>query len=835
MSLLNKTWRWSLILTAPIAFVFCIWLWNTLDRWQDFGLRHPTTENFTLERVGRMEAEHLIRLGKVLGTGSKVADRISESGLRAVQLFVPQSSIGALESELPDSGFKYKDASLVYGGGFQEVEVRFRGDSAYHWGYWKKSWRVKTRRDVLFEGMRKFNLVAPRTPEMLNNHLGHRLASIMGLIAPKSEVVPLILNGEFTGVYVLTEQLEESTVRRAGKMPGDVYSGDLAVREAFSGILPMLFENPTTWDKVAINNHFDANALDPLERLVAVLAGIDSEVNQEELSSLLDLEAFARFSAFEALAGTVHYDISHNWRLYYDPWRNKFVPIVWDPVAWTRGWRHKPWLRFRSDVISSPLHEALFRNADFLRQREQAFHQFFTEGTADKFLAEVAQIIDAVHPLVDIDPDIVYRLDVLAASEVHEALNELEEYIRLVFRKQKAVHLGGAGSGVDYATLGPDSWAVQISGRQQVERLTWSFMEPIRGPLRCRVSWTTVQGDHSVDLTGALSVSGSQVHLDAGLISNAIVVAPSMRAGDVKHNYLRHEPGYYEITIDGLPRGNILLDLVARFVGNRHRTARVRKSIRTSVMGATARLVPEVRLMEPTVWSGSVLIEGENFIQDLIIKPGTIVRLGPAASVIVEGRVRANGTKDQPISFIAAQQAMDPWAMVAIRGRGADGSTFQHCSFVGGSGQKKPLAEYSAMMSIHGVMDVRFKSCHFSDSQLVDDMVHGVYSEIAFIDCEFVNSLSDALDMDISSLVLDGCTFESSGNDSLDLMTTMAVVVNCRFLNSGDKGVSVGERSSMFLVQSEMQGCEIGVEVKDESVALLFNVDLLGNKIGINA
>ncbi|MDF1838072.1 MAG: right-handed parallel beta-helix repeat-containing protein, partial [Planctomycetota bacterium] len=128
-----------------------------------------------------------------------------------------------------------------------------------------------------------------------------------------------------------------------------------------------------------------------------------------------------------------------------------------------------------------------------------------------------------------------------------------------------------------------------------------------------------------------------------------------------------------------------------------------------------------------------------------------------------------------------------------------------------------------------------FESCRFADSKIVDDMVHGVYSEITFLDCRFIRSLSDALDMDISLLTMDGCTFEASGNDSLDLMTTEAVVTNCRFLDSGDKGVSVGERSSLFIVQSELKGCEIGVESKDESVALLVNVDLIENKIGINA
>ena len=101
----------------------------------------------------------------------------------------------------------------------------------------------------------------------------------------------------------------------------------------------------------------------------------------------MDMEAWGRFSAFETLARTKHYSKSHNWRLYYDPWRGKFYPLVWDPA----GWMAKP-EKVGFNVISSKLHRLLFRNGDFLRARNTALEEFFSLGLDALFLRSCFQI-----------------------------------------------------------------------------------------------------------------------------------------------------------------------------------------------------------------------------------------------------------------------------------------------------------------------------------------------------------------------------------------------------------------------------------------------------------
>jgi hypothetical protein len=152
-----------------------------------------------------------------------------------------------------------------------------------------------------------------------------------------------------------------------------------------------------------------------------------------------------------------------------------------------------------------------------------------------------------------------------------------------------------------------------------------------------------------------------------------------------------------------------------------------------------------------------------------------------------------------------------------------------------GSGLKTTRAEYSAGLSIHDVDQVVVEDCTLSDSQVVDDMVHAVYSTVEFRRCLFERSLMDALDIDISEALVEDCTFVESGNDALDLMTSTVAVVNCSMLQSGDKGASVGEDTRAFFVNCTMERCLIGIQIKDRSQATLANCAVLGNHLGIDA
>ena len=89
--------------------------------------------------------------------------------------------------------------------------------------------------------------------------------------------------------------------------------------------------------------------------------------------------------------------------------------------------------------------------------------------------------------------------------------------------------------------------------------------------------------------------------------------------------------------------------------------------------------------------------------------------------------------------------------------------------------------------------------------------------------------------MDISRGKVIDCEFIESGNDSLDLMTAKVVVNRTKILDAGDKGISVGEGSTLLVTESQFVRCFIGIEAKDTSRAFVYNSLFDDNKLIVNA
>ena len=125
---------------------------------------------------------------------------------------------------MPQSGYDYVKGRILIDGKLAKGDLKYRGDTFYRWAWDKKSMRIRTSRQTLFEGLRYVNLLSARSKEQLNNYLSYRLASLMGLVAPRTELVRVFINGKDRGVHFLVEQLRETTIRQANLMPGDLYS-----------------------------------------------------------------------------------------------------------------------------------------------------------------------------------------------------------------------------------------------------------------------------------------------------------------------------------------------------------------------------------------------------------------------------------------------------------------------------------------------------------------------------------------------------------------------------------------------------------------------------------
>ncbi|MBU0679585.1 MAG: CotH kinase family protein [Verrucomicrobia bacterium] len=831
-SLLQKGWKWSWAVTLPVSIVFLVWTWNTETRYWDFQVRYDCAPfSPTLFKVGRMEFQHM--MAKTWDSiRSHVSDR--RPALPTVDLLISEENINRLDQNLPHSGREYQKARMLYPDGeIENVKVKYRGDFAGHWGHYKKSLRIKTKKDRLLNGLRMINLVIPKFPEQMNNYLCYQLSDSLGLVTPASQMVNVRINGSNRGTHVLTEQIEEMTLRRNSRMPGDLYAGEIVGRDTYTGITENLFHHPRSWTKLAVNNHYPADSYAPLETLIDRMYD-DTDDGQRKMLEMLDLRKWADFSVLEILTQTIHYDRKHNWRLFYDPARFVFEPAVWDPTGWHPVWREMFKDHPKLDIMTSELQEALLRNQAFLFARYCAMEDFFTSGNDKHFFEVTDETADALLKVIPHDMDITRNFEYLPPSKAEAAVREFRGYVRSLFRKIEQAYLFDSPP-VRCARLESGALALQIDGRLPVRSVQLTYSQPPESVKSATVSYWRRGTNETVDVTGAVSVKGNMVVIAVPLMARYIpVMAGNLRVSPLTS--LETRPAYYEIKLGGSVNAADAIDIAVERRLSDMEDVEMADTLEKTGFDRETCIVNPAPLLPPVVWAGEVSITNTLHLdRDLIIEKGTTVRLSEGASILTKSKVRAEGTESDPIRFIPVSEEQAPWGCLALQGPGANGSRFTHCIFEGGSGFKTPLQEYSAMLSMHDLKDARIKGCSFRNSRIVDDMVRGVYSNIEFEDCTFENSLSDAVDLDICKAVFKHCSFLGAGNDALDLMSSRALIEDSLMKNSGDKGVSVGENTRAFIRNCVITGNVIGVQAKDQSHAMLVNVDLTGNGTALDA
>ena len=394
----------------PLLTLLTIWGVRTVDMYRDLSLRYlgdNRLNGITLHQVGVLQYQYLKQTFRIAALH---AIGVRPDNLPRIDLFVQDADIKKLESNRPISGKQYVSARLYNNDKFSRVKARYRGDFAWHWGFFKRSWRIKTKRDDLFMGIRKFNLIIPKTGFLYSNHMGYEMARLIGLIAPQSAMVNLSVNGRHRGIFLLVEQVSESTLRTQNRLPGDIYSGDeLFGLDVWYGLEP-LFESPGRWQKSAINNHYPDGHNEPIRALVAAVRSEDHQA----LAELVDLEAFALFNLWEQLALSKHIDDHHNWRLYYDPGRGRFYPILWDGLPWANYWLEDDWRdNWEPPVklIASKLMFVLHANKEFLRVKDHAFRSFLESDKPTQLIAAINQINEEMARNVFLDTAILRQKD----------------------------------------------------------------------------------------------------------------------------------------------------------------------------------------------------------------------------------------------------------------------------------------------------------------------------------------------------------------------------------------------------------------------------------------
>ncbi len=802
----------SLIITLPINILGLIWANNTKSTYnllEKFEL--TLAKGAKLHRIGISEFVNLkYQVQALLGIEKKTD----------LALILPNKSINALNADLPLSGTDYKKkALLILDNKALKGKVKLRGDHYYHWGFARKSWRFKTAKNSIYDGINKFNIIIPKSVDMSLNHLSYKLAKAMGLLAPDSRLVEYSVNGHYKGPRLLVEQVDESFLRKNNRMPNDIYKGDNIGQNKFLGIDVLLFDNASIWEKASYNNHYEANSLYPLEQFL--------DESNTGSSQIIDLKQFATMAAYIDLTGSFHHDRTHNWILLYDNYLEKMQPIIWDSIGWAK---HTINLNHHN-IATSELFLKLYLNYDFIREKQKALKRFYINNRVE-FNTTIMQTLNQTRRIIK-DNHFMFKLDRVYYDEKRALayIDQFENEILNRFDSIKDFFLGDVDEQDYQFAILNNTLRLSIAGNKPIKSIQ-VHLKNQRTIKKVQLSY--LHGKHKInkDISSSIQQENKSIGINLGLLPNT-KQADSFK-GTKK---IVFHTATYDLELDGINSEDIQ-GVSFTFDNLEQQSIEVKRVDAIELIPFDARIrniIPESPQFNTLQWSGEKHFSGFNLISDdIIIEKGTKLIFDQGATLKVLGKVTAIGTHDEPIVF-QAKNSSEPWGAFALKDERANGSVFKYVVFKDGSGDKGKLYEYTAMFSVHNVKNLLVENTDFYDSKLTDDSVHVIYSDVVFRNCKFVRALSDALDADISTILVDNCAFIDSGNDSIDLMTSKAVVINSKFIRSADKAISIGEGSQLLAINNLIENSEIGMQSKDTSLAYIYNTTFVGNKKAVDA
>lgn len=827
----------DVVLWTLLPAALCLYLlgssiadYRRMAQFDDWWSNSARVDRFAWWRV-----RSLLQLPSTLALDQRLS--VEDTQRPLVDLRVDRAEFDRIATDPLAAAGATAKAYLFEGNSIQEVELKLRGDTSVHWTAEKKTFAIKSTRGEMFHDSRSHVF---SSKEVLAQFAANSMAQDFGLLAPKTAIVPVYLNQRFYGMFRAFAPLDETFLRNAGRIPGNIFRGDTAERgDYFKGLPRELFVNPYIWDRVANNDRpgaiGTAKLFDFVERVNQAashelgsgsfeLGSIVDSLNTHSDSALtslfeiLDRDEIARLLALDLVVGDPwHTSGVHNHFWYEDSSSGLLHPIPWDLRM--LDLEHPPpqsrFNRFWRAALRDP------------RILQGALDEVWRKNRNQELLATVTERVESTwNGYRD-----GFEFDRLRRGPISDV--GTPQQVLATLRKNLATLEGWCNDARASVAITPQGEHravidIVVDGRAGIQ---WQGLELEPGQTGSLIADTDLDGAQT-SRDRVVPLFGESPRFEVGYHE---VLQPGSRADErLEREGLHYR--YFLHTAGSLPAPEALL-MINSITGT---------AVRATPLSAGTPLpssdsVHPWRLLEPP--AREMKLEGEVRLTQTLeiprnttlkIAAGTRLVLAPDVSIHCKGRIESLGSPSAPITF-SSSDPLRPWGSLALWGRGADQSRFTHTRFSGGGGALLDDVEYTGMVCVHWASDVSFEDCEFGANQRCDDALHADVANVSLLRSWFHDANADSIDFDISTGRIENCKIERSGNDGFDLMTCSPELIGNQILDSGDKGISVGENSNPLIFANTIRGCQRGIEVKDRSSPVILNNTLEANRTGVIA
>lgn len=255
------------------------------------------------------------------------------------------------------------------------VGFRLRGNTSRR--SQKKSFKVSMNtfiRGQQFMGVEKINLNGEHNdPSIARAHFSWYLFRNSGVPASRSGHVELYINGEYKGLYLNVEHVDEEFVElRFGNNNGNLYKCLWPADLVYLGSSPDLYKFENNGRQAyELKTNLQENDYSDLARLVDVVNNHDPEDFPSELNLIFNVNIFLKALAVEILLG--HWDnyayLKNNYYLYHNEGTDKIEYIPYDTdntfgISWfAPDWATRDVYNWTNEGESRPLVERVLQNS----------------------------------------------------------------------------------------------------------------------------------------------------------------------------------------------------------------------------------------------------------------------------------------------------------------------------------------------------------------------------------------------------------------------------------------------------------------------------------------
>lgn len=695
--------------------------------------------------------------------------------------------------------------------------ARLKGDLSEHWGNAKQwSLRIKLDNKKTIFSMNEFSIQTYIERDFPYNYLITETLKKFEILVPRYRDVKINFNGENWGLMLLEEQFSDSfyafnKIKEAPifKMTNE---NDFTIKVLSEKTKITNIEDIVKWQGKLETKVFNENEIlrktnipnkNTNDNLVSIfknlqeLVVLKNENNTTKLNNHIDYKYNARVLAITQIFGDWHSTLPFNCRYYLNPYNLKVKPILTDSV-----------------------HGLI--NKDFFRK--QNLNLFYTLGLdKEEFKKEYVQTIHDVRKnfsdLRQISKNICKKFGKNCLNSID--LNILKKNIDFLINNEKDIF---DISNYQVKKISSDNFDTKHSQNLNKKKINFRIYN---------------NGEVILDnLTSEnIFIHNANYKKNKNCIEDCEKNLKNLIINETLSSTTAKDLSTKKIIIS-LPKYNekFLQINYSDEKGRQYSATEKIEQFNLSPENFFKSQTNDINLNINKINNNYIFNEGVYFIEkpiiippenNLILNKGTVLKMSNEAYIMVQkGILKINGSKQKPVK-INSINLQGKWNGIYVNSDSFDNkvseiNNLEVSNYSYFSNTKIQLT--GGINFVNG--NVKISNSYFKNS-VSEDALNLVNSKFVIENSKFLNSNSDAIDIDFGEGEIISSEFYNILGDAIDFSGSKAFLKNIKMKNISDKGISAGEESNIDIQNLYISDSRIGIASKDSSKVKAENVKIL--------